>query len=87
MTVLKPRHPMSTSLALLIAANQRKGTDLGFEIHEVIERLVDLSDWADEKKADLYARLAESINREDRFVDLERKTSFALWQNEQYPYV
>ena len=87
MTVLKPRHPMSTTLALLIAANQRKGTDLGFEIHEVIARLVDLADWTDEKKADLYARLAESINREDRFVDIERKTSFALWANEQYPYV
>ena len=87
MTVLKPRHPMSTTLALLIAANQRKGTDLGFEIHEVIARLVDLADWTDEKKADLYARLAESINREDRFVDIERKVSFALWANEQFPYV
>lgn len=87
MTILKPRHPMTTTLALLIAANQRKGTDLEFEIHEVIAKLTDLAEWSDEKKADLYARLAESINKEDRIIDIERKVSFALWQNDSFPFV
>jgi hypothetical protein len=31
MTIHKPRHPLCTTLALLIAANQRKGTELGFK--------------------------------------------------------
>ena len=87
MTILKPRHPLCTTITLLIAANQRSTNDLEYEIHEVIARLTDLADWSDEKKADLYARLAESINREDRIIDIERKVSFALWSNDQFPFV
>ena len=85
-TIQRPRHPLCTTLSLLIAANQRKGTGLEYEIHAVIAGLVDIAGWTGEKKADLYARLAESINKEDRIIDLERKVSSALWQNEQYPY-
>ena len=87
MTIHKPRHPLCTTLTLLIAANQRKATELEYEIHAVIAGLVDIAGWTDEKKADLYARLAESINKEDRIIDLERKVSFALWQNDQFPAV
>jgi hypothetical protein len=87
MTANKPRHPLTTTLTLLIAANQRKGTDLEFEIHEVIAKLTDLAEWSDEKKADLYARLAEAVKRDDRIIEIERKVSFALWQNEQFPFV
>ena len=86
MTTQKPRHPLCTTLTLLIAANQRKGTDLEFEIHEVIAKLTDLAEWSDEKKADLYARLAETVKQDDRLVEIERKVSFALWQNDQFPY-
>jgi hypothetical protein len=86
-TTQRPRHPLTTTLALLIAANQRKATELEYEIHAVIAGLVDIEEWTDEKKADLYARLAESINKEDRIIDLERKVSFALWQNDQFPFV
>ena len=86
-TIQRPRHPLCTTLALLIAANQRKSTELEYEIHAVIAGLVDIAGWTDEKKADLYARLAESINKEDRIIDLERKVSFALWQNDQFPAV
>lgn len=87
MTAQKPRHSLTTTLTLLIAANQRKGTDLEFEIHEVIAKLTDLAEWADEKKADLYARLAEAVKRDDRISEIERKVSFALWQNDQFPFV
>lgn len=86
-TTQRPRHPLCTTLTLLIAANQRKGTDLEFEIHEVIAKLTDLAEWSDEKKADLYARLAEAVKRDDRIVEIERKVSFALWQNDQFPFV
>ena len=86
-TIQRPRHPLCTTLALLIAANQRKATELEYEIHAVIAGLIDIAEWTDEKKADLYARLAESINKEDRIIDLERKVSFALWQNDQFPFV
>ena len=87
MTTQKPRHPLCTTLTLLIAANQRKGTDLEFEIHEVIAKLTNLAEWSDEKKADLYARLAEDVKRDDRIVEIERKVSFALWANDQFPFV
>lgn len=87
MTILKPRHPLTTTITLLIAANQRSTNDLEYEIHEVIARLTNIADWPDEKKADLYARLAESVNREDRIIDIERKVSFALWSNDQFPFV
>ena len=86
-TIQRPRHPLCTTLSLLIAANQRKGTELEYEIHAVIAGLVDIAGWTGEKKADLYARLAESINKEDRIIDLERKVSFALWQNDSFPFV
>ncbi|CAB4241392.1 hypothetical protein UFOVP60_43 [uncultured Caudovirales phage] len=87
MTAQKPRHPLCTTLTLLIAANQRKATDLEFEIHEVIAKLAYLAEWSDEKKADLYARLAETVKREDRIVEIERKVSFAMWQNDQFTFV
>ena len=86
-TTQRPRHPLCITLALLIAANQRKPTELEYEIHSVIAGLVDIAEWTDEKKADLYARLAESINKEDRIIDIERKVSFALWANDQFPFV
>lgn len=86
-TIQRPRHPLCTTLTLLIAANQRKATGLEYEIHAVIAGLVDIAGWTGEKKADLYARLAESINKEDRIIDLERKVSFALWQNDSFPFV
>lgn len=87
MTAQKPRHPLTTTLALLLAANQRNTADFDYAIHDIIAHLTDLAAWSDEKKADLYARLAESVTKDDRLVDIERKVSFALWQNEQYPYV
>jgi len=87
MTISKPRHPLCTTLALLLAANQHNASEFDYAIHEIIAHLTDLADWSDEKKADLYARLAESVTKDDRLVDIERKVSFALWQNDQHPYV
>lgn len=87
MTIQRPRHPLCTTLSLLLAANQRDTSDFEHAIHDIIAHLTDLAGWSDEKKADLYARLAESVHKEDRLVTIERKVSFALWANEQFPYV
>jgi hypothetical protein len=86
-TTQRPRHPLCTTLALLLTANQRNTSDFDYAIHDIIAHLTDLADWSDEKKADLYARLAESVSKDDRLVDIERKVSVALWQNESFPYV
>lgn len=87
MTAQRPRHPLTTTIALLLAANQRPADNFEYKIHDIIQHLTDTAGWCDEKKADLYARLAESVKADDRLTEIEREVSFALWQNEQYPYV
>lgn len=87
MTAQKPRHPLCTTLSLLLAASQHPAESFDYKIHDIIQHLTDTAGWSDEKKADLYARLAESVKADDRLTTIERKASFALWQNDQHPYV
>lgn len=72
------RHPESTTLALLIAA-EREDT-LPEKAYVVLERYY--ADMPDERKADLYARLAESIVATDTIAQMEVKCSVALWANQ-----
>lgn len=72
------RHPDSTTVACLIAA-ERCGT-LDECAHDVIAAY--FSDWTDERKADLYARLAESLLAEDTIAVMTDKCSRALWDNQ-----
>jgi hypothetical protein len=81
------RHPYALTLALLIGAEaqQRHYSDGTFEhaVHEVIERAFDLAKWSNERKADLYARLAESLTAADTNTIRERKINEALWAAER----
>lgn len=72
------RHPDSTTVACLIAA-ERMGT-LDEKASVVIGAFFD--GWSDERKADLYARLAESLLATDTIAQMTVKCSAALWANQ-----
>ena len=78
---------LCTTLSLLLAAAQRRASDFEYEVHEVIHRLIDLAQWSDERKADLYALLAESVRADDRLIEIERKVERALRANDaRFPH-
>jgi alpha-L-fucosidase len=76
------RNSLITTITLLLVAAQR-GTseDYGYRVAEVIERLMDIGDWTDERKADLYALLAESVFVDDTMYAIETKVTQALQLN------
>ena len=78
-----PRHPAALTLALLITAHRQKPNTWEEKIHDVIEHLVDLANWPDERRADLYARMAEKLTAADRCIDMEHKINKCLWENER----
>jgi hypothetical protein len=74
-------HGLALTLVLLIVA-ERNITSSEYATHEVIARL--LTDWPDEQKADLYARIEESVLATDTIGMMRSKISAALWQNESW---
>lgn len=75
-------HPIATTLSLLIYAEHLRQEELEYAVHEVLTRAVDLMDWSDERKADLYARLAESLNKGMPYAEMEKACSTILWDNQ-----
>lgn len=76
-------HRLTTTLSLLLCAAQAcKPERFEYRTAEVIEHLVDLHGWSDERKADLYALLVESIEVDDKMLVIERKVNDALIKNE-----
>lgn len=79
------RHPYALTLSLLIVAEkqQRKYSN-AFEdaVYEVLERALELAEWSDNKKAELYARLAGSLTAADTLTITEGKVNKALWATE-----
>lgn len=80
MTRIQARHPECTTLALLIKAEALQPGGLEYPAYLVIARY--FTDWSDERKADLYARLAESLLPGDTIAKMEVKCSAALWANQ-----
>ena len=66
------RHSLTTTLTLLLVANQRKQH---FEdaIYDILASI--MQEYSEEFKADLYARLAESIQATDNMYTIERKVA------------
>jgi len=54
-------HPMALTVTLLIVAEQKHHTCFEFAIYEVLNQYMAIKGWPDEKKADLYAMMAERI--------------------------
>lgn len=83
MTPIQARHPECTTLACLIAAERApfgQGDTLEENAANVLARY--FYDWSDDRKADLYARLAESLLPGDTIATMEVKCSEALWVNQ-----
>lgn len=81
------RHPLTTTLALLLCAAQKEPCKFEYEAHTVLTNLVDMADWPDEKKADLYALIVESVKADDKLTQIDRKVAYCLHLNGQrYPH-
>lgn len=66
-------------LATLIWARKSQGADMEYAAYEVIAEYME--DWTDERKADLYALIAESLSVDFTFTQLEEAVATALWKN------
>jgi hypothetical protein len=77
---------LTTTLTLLLVAAQSKAHEFEYRVHEIINELVDIKGWSDERKADLYAMLAETVQADDRMIDIEKKVHAALQKNEARYY-
>lgn len=71
------RHPLTTTLTLLLVANQKKQH---FEdaIYDILASI--MQEYSEEFKADLYARLAENVLATDNMYTIERKVAHHLAQ-------
>ncbi len=78
---------LTTTLSLLLVAAQVcKPEDYEYRTAEIIENLMDISGWPDQRKADLYALLVESIEVDDGMLTIEKKVHAALQKNEAHFY-
>lgn len=78
---------LTTTLAVLIQGCQAKDPHrFEYRIYEVIDKLMDIQGWGDERRSDLYALITESVTAEDTMVELERKVDAALTNNAQRFY-
>lgn len=72
-------HPRATLLAATILTARRDEEQLDFPVAAVLAELFD--DWSDERKADLYARLAERLPADAKLIEAERICSNCLREN------
>lgn len=77
---------LTTTLSLLMVAAQAKPDDFEYRIAEIIQNLFDIQGWTDERKADLYALLADSVKADDTMLAIEKKVQTALHKNEAHFY-
>lgn len=77
---------LTTTLSLLIVAAQAKPSDFEWRIAEIMENLMDISGWTDDRKADLYALIAESVLATDTMLVIEKKVHAAIQKNEAHFY-
>lgn len=76
-------HPRALTLSLLIHAEclRRQGAPLPEVATElVIERY--MGDWPEERRATLYAYLAESLHRADTHAKIRKECNAALYKTE-----
>lgn len=76
------QHPNATTVSLLLIAEgqQRKGGTFEDDIADVLAAY--FREWSDERKADLYALLAEKVKHDDKLADMQKVVSDCLWNNE-----
>ena len=77
------RHPLTTTITLLIMAEPQTNK-LEENVYKVLSHLIDLAKWSDERRADLYARLAERLKPGMTMLVMERVVEYCLIYNEEW---
>lgn len=79
-------HPYALTLTILLNSerDRKAGDTESFDspVYEVLEAASNLTDWSDDKKADLYARIEECYTPTDTFVVQQAAIAEALVTNE-----
>jgi hypothetical protein len=79
-------HPYALTLTILLnSEHDRKAGDTeSFDspVYDVMEAAANLTDWSDEKRADLYARIEENYKPSDTLVNQQISIAKALVMNE-----
>lgn len=75
------RYATTLTLLLVSEGQQHKYTNASFEdaVYEVVARL--FTDWSDDKKADLYSRLAERVEHSMKIASMEAAVNDCLQDN------
>lgn len=76
-------HPMALTITLLIMAEQRQHTTFEYAIYEVLNQYMVIKEWPEEKRADLYAQLAEKLNAKSSMIHIEQVVSDSLFKTEE----
>jgi len=76
------QHHKALSLTLLILAAKPADADEVTFIADAITQY--LEHWTDERKADLYALLAERVVKQMTFNEMLAAVSHCLWKNEEW---
>lgn len=69
----------ATQLTLLLQGARSFEEDLGQDLYEIMKNM--FMDWHDEKKADLYARLAERVERGMGYFNMRQAVVDCLTDN------
>lgn len=77
------RHPMAETVVLLIIAEQRQHTCFEYAVYEVLNRYMELKAWPDDKRADLYAQLAEKYLPTGSIAVNTQIVSDCIWRTEE----
>ncbi len=72
--MIRPRHPETAALTTLIHG---AGLDDYYPIAQAIEAM--MTGRSDESKAELYARIQDTVYERDTFATMETKINAALW--------
>ena len=81
--MIQPPHPMALPIALLIHAEQKHHTTFEYAVYEVLNTYMALKGWPDEKRADLYAQLAEKLEPNLGMLQKEDTINVCLWSTER----
>lgn len=77
---------LTTTLTVLLSACKVVPAKFEYRIYEVMSHMFELSGFSNERKADLYAILVESVTPKDTFEQMEVKVEDALAKNTERFY-
>jgi hypothetical protein len=77
-------HPMALTITLLIIAEQRQHTTFEYAVYEVLNRYMELKDWPEAKRSDLYAQIAEQYKPTNSIAVNTQIVSDCIWRTEEH---